>query len=83
VRSVRDRVRHRFAVACCELDDAPHPTRQVMVMTTSGNNPGKIRAILEQVLSLIRSNARCWPIEVDVDVFRWHPQGRIDGSFPN
>ncbi|MBT3219830.1 MAG: DUF503 domain-containing protein [Proteobacteria bacterium] len=76
VRSLRDRVRHRFEVAFCEIDDQERPGSQTVAIATIGNNPVLIRSILDKIVAFAQSSGSTWPAEVDVDVFRWHSRER-------
>jgi uncharacterized protein len=81
LRSFRDRVRHRFSVSVHEIDDRDLPTQQCMLVTTGGNNRGKIRQILDEVANYAGSGAEAWPSSVDLEVFRWHSKGPTFPSF--
>jgi len=82
IRSLRDRVRHRFEVTFHQLGDGDHPGRQAVVVTTAGNEPRVVRSVLDRVRSFVESQGTCWPGRVDVDVFRWHPgHGDWDGLY--
>lgn len=76
VRSLVDRVRHRFDVSVHELDCGEAIQRRVIVVTTGGNDARTIRALLDKVRALAESNPDAIAADVDVDVFRWHPPGK-------
>ncbi len=77
VRSVADRVRHRFDVSFHELDDPERAARQSVVITTAGNDGRLLRSILDQIRAFMESQGSFWLARVDVDVFRWHPAERV------
>jgi uncharacterized protein YlxP (DUF503 family) len=83
LRSFRDRVRHRFSVSVHEIDDLDLPTQQCILVTTGGNDRGKIMHILDKVANLARSGAEAWPSSVDLEVFRWHSKMPTLSTFPN
>jgi uncharacterized protein YlxP (DUF503 family) len=89
VRSVSDRMRHKFSVTVNEVGTSDYPGRQVLVVTTGGNDAGLIRSILDQCAALANSSGRVLVEAVDVDVFRWHAGMRRwtdesdDSSFEN
>ncbi len=72
VRSVSDRMRNKFRVTVNEVGTSDYPGRQVLVVTTGGNDAGLIRSILDQCAQLASSSGRVLVEAVDVDVFRWH-----------
>ena len=76
VRSLRDRVRHRFEVAFCQVDDQERPGLQTVAIAAIGNNKVLTRSILDKIVTLAQSSGSTWPSEVDVEVFRWHSQER-------
>ncbi len=73
VRSLSDRVRHRFKVAVHEIDPGERPTRAILCMTTSGNDGRLIRSILDQIVDFAAKSPIAVLSGIDVDVFRWHP----------
>ena len=73
VRSISDRVRHRFKVAVHEIDPGQRPTRAVLCITTSGNDGRLIRSILDQIADFAGKSPIAVLSGIDVDVFRWHP----------
>lgn len=77
VVSLRDRLRHRFDVTFHEVDPNDRPTRQVVVLTTGGNDPQVIRSVLDQIVGFTGRSGQVLLGEVDVDVFRWHPPGGL------
>ncbi len=81
VRSLRDRMRHRFDLAVHEIDGAEDPRLAVLAATTVGNDGGRIRAILDRAADLARSDGSLVATGIDVDVFRWHPRG-VHGHDP-
>lgn len=81
VVSLRDRVLHRFDVSFHLIGDSDRPTRQVVVLTTSGGDPALIRQTLDRITGFVNQSGRLLLGEVDVDVFRWHPPGLGGLSF--
>lgn len=75
VRSLRDRVRHRFEVTWHEVEASDSPTRCEVVCTTGGNDARLIRSILDKVHGFVEASGEAWPDAVDLDVFPWHPRG--------
>lgn len=78
VRSLSDRMRHRFKLTVNEIDRGDQPTMAILVATTAGNDGRLIRSILDQASSFARSSGSLVVTGIDVDVFRWHPAG-IEG----
>jgi uncharacterized protein YlxP (DUF503 family) len=73
VLSVRDRMTARFDVSFHEIGGEDHQRRTVVV-TTAGNDPRVLRSVLDQCLAVVREHPVVEPAEVDLDVFRWHPE---------
>ena len=73
IASLADRLRHRFPVTFHEIGTADDPTRQVVVLTTAGNDARLLRSVLDQCVALVHSHPVATAAEVDLDVFRWHP----------
>ncbi|MBW1876953.1 MAG: DUF503 domain-containing protein [Deltaproteobacteria bacterium] len=73
VRSLRDRVRHRFDVTWHEVEPSDSPARCGVVCTTGGNDSRLIRSILDRVHRFVEQSGHAWPETVDLDVFPWHP----------
>ena len=82
LRSFRDRVRHRYSVSIHELDDPERATEQSFVITSGGNNRPAIMKVLQEVAEFARAGAEAWPSRVDLEVFRWHPNGPTFTDFP-
>ena len=78
VRSLADRMRHRFKVTVNEVDRGDHPSRAVLVCTTAGNDGRPIRVLLDQCSGMARSHGSVGVTGIDVDVFRWHSKGGLD-----
>ena len=74
VRSVVDRLRHRFDVSVHEVDSGDQPTRAVLVLTTAGNDRRLIRSILDRVEDLVASHGSVVLTGIDAEVERWHPE---------
>jgi uncharacterized protein YlxP (DUF503 family) len=72
LRSLRDRVRARFAVTFHEVGTAGHPSHQVVVMTTAGNDGGVVRQCLNNVRHFLERAPDSYISAVDLDVFGWH-----------
>src|SRR5690606_9610944 len=49
VVSLRDRVLHRFDVSFHLIGDSDRPSRQVVVLTTSGDDPAVLRQTLDRI----------------------------------
>ena len=78
VRSVSDRMRHRFKVTVNQVDSGDHPSRAVLVCTTAGNDGRPIRVLLDRCASFARSHGSIGVTQIDVDVFRWHSKDGLD-----
>lgn len=78
VKSLEDRMRHRFGVTVNEIDRGEQPTMAVLVATTAGNDGRLIRSILDQASAFAGSAGSVVVTGIDADVFRWHPPG-VDG----
>ncbi len=76
LRSVRDRVRHRFAVSCHELPLGDRPGRGGLVMTTAGEESGPIRQTLDRIAGMLRSHPSLVVTQLDIEVFPWHAAGQ-------
>jgi uncharacterized protein len=73
VRSLTDRLRHRFSVSVHEVGEDDRPGQQVLIVTSAGNDGALVRSILDQVVGVAAGHPRGLLHQVDVDVFRWHP----------
>ncbi|MEZ4241256.1 MAG: DUF503 domain-containing protein [Myxococcota bacterium] len=71
--SLRDRLRHKFDVTFHEIGDGEEPTHRVVVLTTAGNDARLVRSVLDQCAHLVQEHPVATAVQVDVDVFRWHP----------
>ena len=71
VRSLQDRIRHKFSVSIHQLGEDIRPTEQVLVLTTAGNDRSVIQQCLQDVLSFAEQGAASWVRDFDLDVFRW------------
>jgi uncharacterized protein YlxP (DUF503 family) len=76
LRSIRDRVRHRFAVSCHELPLGDRPGRGGLVITTGGEAAGVIRQTLDRIAGLLRSHPAVVVVQLDTEVFPWHGTGQ-------
>lgn len=81
VVSLRDRVLHRFDVSFHLIGDSDRPSRQVVVLTTSGDDPAVLRQTLDRITAFASQSGSLLLGEVDVEVFRWHPPGLGGLSF--
>jgi uncharacterized protein YlxP (DUF503 family) len=75
LQSLKDRVSARFQVSVHELPD-DSPVRGTLVFTTAGADSRAIRSALDQVRAFIDGAGRGLPVQVDLDVFPWHPAER-------
>lgn len=73
VRSVIDRVRHRFEVSVHEVGASDYPGRQTLAIGTVGQDGRLIESILDRVVSAIAESGKVIVQQVDREVFRWHP----------
>jgi uncharacterized protein len=73
VSSIGDRLRHKFPVTFHEIGTGDDATRQVVVITTAGNDPRLLRSVLDQCVAIVHAHPVASAAEVDLDVFRWHP----------
>ena len=71
--SLRDRIRHRFEVSVHEVEPSESASRRVLLVTTAGNDGRVITATLDRVRALLYASGDAVVVDVDVDVFRWHP----------
>lgn len=78
IRSLADRMRHRFDVTVNEIDRGEQPTMAILVVTTAGNDGRLIRSILDQATAFAETVGLVGVVGIDVDVFRWHPPGIED-----
>ena len=78
VRSLCDRMRHRFELSVHEIDRGDDPRIAVIAAATVGNDGARIRAILDRAADLARSDGSLVVVGIDVDVFRWHAPGVDD-----
>lgn len=72
VGSLLDRIRHRFPVSAHAVDTLDHPGRQIVVVTTGGNDGQLLRSNLDKIVAFANSSGGLLVGQVDVDVFRWH-----------
>ena len=73
VRSVADRMRHRFDVTVNEIDLAERPTEAVLVVTTAGNDARAIRRLIDHIEDFVASSGMVVLTRIDGDVLRWSP----------
>lgn len=76
VRSVRDRVRHRFDLTFREISEVQRPLGVVMALSTVGSDPTVVRAALDKVRCYVDDDPRCVLGSADLDVFRWEPSAQ-------
>ncbi len=74
LKSLQDRVRHRFDITWNEVQDldGEHDRRRV-VCTSATSDPQLLRSTFDKVRAFVEQSGRAWPLAVDVDVFPWHP----------
>ena len=73
LRSLRDRLRARFDVACHELLASEHPGVGAIVVTTAGEDGPVIRRTLDTIAGFLRAHGGAVVRQVDHEVFPWHP----------
>jgi len=73
VRSLQDRMRHKFHITCHVVDNSDTPGRQTLVITTAGNNRRVIETIFSKVRAFLEGFRGGWPGTIDEDIFSWHP----------
>lgn len=74
LKSLQDRVRHRFDITWNEVQDVDgeHDRRRV-VCTSASADPQLLRSTFDKVRAFVEQSGRAWPLSVDVDVFPWRP----------
>jgi uncharacterized protein YlxP (DUF503 family) len=72
VRSVLDRVRHRFECAAALVGETESPQQQALAASVVGNDARLLRSVLDQLRDYLARDAEVLLREVDVDVSRWH-----------
>jgi hypothetical protein len=70
LRSLRDRVRQRFAVSCNELAGNT-PSRGALVVTTGGGDQQVVGQTLDRVRALVMSEPRCVVTSFQREVMAW------------
>lgn len=76
LRSVRDRLRHRFEVSCHELPMGDRPGTGGLVITTAGQDAGPIRQTMDRIAGMLHAHPSMVVTSLDIDVFPWHPAGQ-------
>lgn len=77
VRALVDRMRARQPVSVTELIETERPTDAVLVVTSASSDARVLRSVLDQCRSMAEQSAAAVPVQVDTDVFPWHPpEGR-------
>jgi len=76
LRSLRDRLRHRFAVSVHELTISERADAAGLVVSTAGQDPGSIRQTIDRIASVVDSHPSAVITSLDKEVFRWHPPGQ-------
>jgi len=87
LRSLRDRLRHRFSVSVHELQVSKRADTAALVVTTGGQDPGSIRQTIDRIAGAVTQHPAAVVTRLDKETFRWHPPGEdwsdlIDGSGP-
>lgn len=76
LKSLQDRVRHRFDVTWNEADEHDDVDRRSVVCTTAGSDARLLRSTLDKIRRFVEDSGKAWPISVEVDVFPWNPHER-------
>jgi uncharacterized protein YlxP (DUF503 family) len=72
IRSLTDKIKHRFNVSCHLLGHGDHPGRQRIILTTAGGDMASVKQAFETVRAFLQSYDRAWPGSVDSEIFSWH-----------
>ena len=76
IRSLRDRVRHRWPVTWNEIDDTDLHDSRAVVCTSASADPRALRSTFDAIRHFVETSGQAWPRSVDVDVFVWQPPER-------
>jgi len=73
VRSLRDRVRHRFDLTFREIVEVQRPLGVVIAFSAVGSDARVLRSSVDKIKSHLDSDPRCVLGSIGVEVFRWDP----------
>ncbi len=73
VRSLVDRLKHRFPVSVTEIIETERAGDATLVVTGSSSDARVLRSVLDQCAALAASSGVAVPARIDIDVFPWHP----------
>jgi uncharacterized protein YlxP (DUF503 family) len=76
LRSLVDRLRHRFDVSCHELTLTEHPGSGAIVVSTAGGDGALIRQTFDSIAGILRTSPSALVTRLDSEVFPWHPSDR-------
>jgi uncharacterized protein len=68
VRSIVERLRHRFNVSVAEVDALDKHQLAVLGVATVGDEPGPVRAVLEQIAEVLRAHPVAEYLGAEFDV---------------
>jgi hypothetical protein len=71
VISLRDRVLHRFAVSCHEVDRGDLPGRGELVVTTAGVEGKPVGDALRKIASFLEQQGTCTIVDLRHEVIPW------------
>jgi uncharacterized protein YlxP (DUF503 family) len=71
VVSLRDRILHRFAVSCHEVDRGDLPGRGELVVTTAGVEARPVGDVLRKIVSFLEQQGTCTIVDVSQEVMPW------------
>ena len=85
IRSVVDRLSHKFDVSCHLVGFGEQPARQGLLVTTGSQEQVHIQRAIDKMRAYLGNVRDAWPLECRTDVFPWTPQQRLmenlDGGF--
>ena len=85
VRSVVDRMAHKFDVSCHMVGYGELPSKQGLLVTTGSQDQVHIRSAFDKIRAYLDDVRDAWPLECRTDVFSWSPQQSLteslDGGF--
>lgn len=73
VRSLVDRLKHRFPVSVTEMVETERAGEATLVVTSASADARLLRSVLDQCAGLATSSGVVVPARIDIDVFPWHP----------
>ncbi len=68
LKSLKDRIKHRFNVSIAEIEDQDLWQKAVLGVACVGNEQFHVRQIVEQVISMIRGTPAVEVLHCDIDV---------------